>query len=181
MGYLDPILALDAVGASDDPLIVTPGFTLDRMNRLNAAMTTFQQDVWRELPGDKQPFSLAFGAFKAEWDKFYVSNGPGVSGWLSRGWGSTMDAVTNYEKRLDEWKSKFRELVKAKGGSVTAPSADPVSDPTRPQKDEDGKLPSWVWPAAAVVGVGALGFGVYKILLAAAPIAVGRYLPRGAR
>ncbi len=150
----------------DDPLVVTPSYTLDRMNRLNTAMGTFQQDVWRALPGPTQPFSLAFGAFKIEWDKFYKDNGPGSSGWASRLWGSTMDSVINYENRLNEWKDKFRALV---GTSPSAPGGakDPVTDPTQPQKKPppDKQWSTWQILGAAALGVaGVAAVGHYVIL-----------------
>lgn len=41
------------------------------------------------------------------------------------------------------------------------------------------RLPGWLWILGGALLLGALGFGAYKVLLAAAPVAVGRYLPRG--
>lgn len=42
-------------------------------------------------------------------------------------------------------------------------------------------VPWWVWVAGGTAVAGAVGFGVYKILVAAAPTVAGHYLARSAR
>ena len=39
-------------------------------------------------------------------------------------------------------------------------------------------LPLWAWSLIAVAGVGLIGFGLYKILFAAAPTVAGHFLAR---
>lgn len=130
-------------GAEDAPWIQTPSYIRDRAEKLNVAIGTFQKDVWRALPGN-EPFSLAFGAWKLAWGKLYKT--------VKEAWGITLSssdtqAIIAYEKELDEWKRKFLDVVRQRGGS---PSEALITDPTRPQRDEG-------WPLWAKVVVGIAG------------------------
>jgi hypothetical protein len=143
----------EMLGATnDEPYIVSPGYILTQMNRLNSDATSLQKDIWREFPGSND-FSLAYGAWKMSWEKFYKDNGPGLKGWTGRFWGSTMDAVKTFENDLAGWKDKFRSLTKQAGKSY-----DPVSA-AAPKKSDEFPWDTVAAVAGGVVGVAAVGAG----------------------
>jgi hypothetical protein len=135
------------------PEVVTPGDTLNYMERVDTEMTSLDRDILAaDLANQDLGFFAAWKEFFASWKQFFADHSP----YWARLGANTYNQTEQYEKQLSFWYEEFR---KRSGRSTTAPA--PVVqtvDPSEALAALGKTATAGVMTFAAVLGVGILGW-----------------------
>ena len=140
--------------------IEMPGNALAEIESIKNEAAVLDSDVKRctSNTADFAAFKTAWAAFLKEWQDFYDSNGPGISGWFGRTWGSTTDRARDYGNKLNDWRNKLAGF----GAKTTEPPATPK------QNREDSTAIPWKPVVIGTVVVAGLFGGGYLLSKTAA-------------
>lgn len=150
--------------------IVTPSAIKDEMDNVMREAKTLDADIaaYQGADAGLPAFRAAWGAFLAEYKKFYDDNASGVSGWLSRLWGSMMDRTVAYGNKVNDWRVRFSKFP---GANPTEPAVTAVQN-----RQDDSSVP-WkpiLIGGVVVAGVGATGYVLAKLGVLASIFGGGR-------
>lgn len=159
-------MSLDLLGAELVPVgyvapekswVVTPGAIKDEMERVFREGSTLDADV--KASNVDSAFKGGWQSFWDGYKKFYDDNAKGVSGWVSRLWGSIGDQTVSYGNQLNDWRSKLKDY----GARVTEPEA------IEKQYRKDPQKINWkpiVIAVGTLGGLALVGFTTSKIVSA---------------
>lgn len=112
--------------AGIDGFWITPGEARAEEDNVNAAVRALDADIASSMASAS--FRQAWALWKAEWSKFYASQG-GVTGWLDRFMtAGGYDKAGEYRQQLEQWRQKFA----LEGGQPSAPSIQTQGSTGRP-------------------------------------------------
>ncbi|MDX2087862.1 MAG: hypothetical protein SFX73_08430 [Kofleriaceae bacterium] len=134
-------------GVQVGALFVTPGAIKDELETVNTGIGQLDAEI--KASKVREAFKQTWQLFVTEWRQFYQSK---QSLW-GRAWGSTMDKVLEYKKRVDEWRAAFTR----EGGQSSAPT---LSVPEPPSSGGGGLR--WWLVGGLLVGGAVLGAKVLR-------------------
>lgn len=127
-------------------LLVTPGAIKDELETVSSGIKQLDAEITASTV--RESFKKSWRLFVDEWQRFHQSK----QGFWGRTWGATMEKLSEYKKRVDEWRAGFLR----EGGQSSTPNLNVPEPPT------SGRGLQWWLVGGLLVGGAAVGSKVLR-------------------
>jgi hypothetical protein len=146
------------------PLLTTPDTVIDRMQKVNGDMQSFDVTVQANAAKLQPGFGDAWGTFLKTWKAFVANNSNRVTMLISPGTGTVMREIDDYVARLQAFAQGLQaelpgvHFAAPLPGATPNPNAPPPGPGDKEEKSSSFGLPWWAVSLLTLLGIGGLAY-----------------------